>query len=266
MKRKLGINCECISAFNQTETLSIIKDVGFDNFFAETYDLRLCSALKNKAEQLGLHFEFIHSPYKRVNELWLDGEEYRPLFEGILQSIDCANESDARIVIVHVSSGWNPPCVNDLGLSRYDKIVEYAEKKNVVIAFENLRKFGNLACLMDRYENVKNVGFCYDCGHELCYTETVPFLDIYGTRTVCTHLHDNPGRSKTDPWQNNDQHLLPFDGIADYKNIIQKMDKYGYAGALTLEVFDRSRPDYSEMSPEIFIKTAFERLKRISEF
>ncbi|MBQ8284373.1 MAG: sugar phosphate isomerase/epimerase [Clostridia bacterium] len=264
MKRKLGINCECISAFSQTETLSIIKDVGFDNFFAETYDLRLCSALKNKAEQLGLHFEFIHSPYKRVNELWLDGEEYRPLFEGILQSIDCANESDARIVIVHVSSGWNPPCVNDLGLSRYDKIVEYAEKKNVVIAFENLRKFGNLACLMDRYENVKNVGFCYDCGHELCYTETVPFLDIYGTRTVCTHLHDNCGRSKIDPWQNNDQHLLPFDGVADYKTMIEKMNKYGYSGALTLEIFNKSRPDYAEMSPENFIRTAFERLKKIS--
>lgn len=265
MKRKLGINCNCIINANSLDMLSIIKDAGFDSFFAGKEELDLCVKLKEKADKLGLEFEFIHAPYSNINDMWLEGENYRPLFESILHSIDCANESDARMIILHVSSGWTPPNVNDLGLSRFDKIVEYADKKNVVVAFENLRKFGNIACLMDRYENAKHVGFCYDCGHELCYTETVPFVDIYGSRMLCTHLHDNCGKSKINPLLNNDEHLLPFDGVMDYKSMIEKMDKVGYTGGLTLEILNSTRADYMEMSPETFIKTAFERVKKISQ-
>ncbi len=36
-----------------------------------------------------------------------------------------------------MSSGWNPPELTDLRLSRFDEIVNYADSKNVTLAFEN---------------------------------------------------------------------------------------------------------------------------------
>ncbi len=264
LQRNLGINVDCTQKLSELETLSLLKQTGFDCFFTEKIDLPTVSALKNKAEALGLDFEFIHAPYEGINNLWLTGEAYLSTYQKIQQTIDSASENGVKTIILHVSSTWNPPHVNDLGFSRYDALVEYAQKKNVRIAFENLRKVGNLACLMDRYERVENVGFCLDIGHEHCYTKTVPFMDLFGERLLCTHIHDNFGKPN-DPNANGDLHLLPFDGNIDYQKMIRKLDEYAYKGSLMLEVFDVQSPSYLAMPPESFIQTAFDRIKKISK-
>ena len=137
----------------------------------------------------------------------------------------------------------------------------YAANKNVTLAFENLRKVGNIAYFVDRYEKADNVKFCYDCGHEHCYTETVCFPDIFRDRMIFTHIHDNMGRDKNNPMGDPDMHVLPFDGNIDYEKMMRKLDEYDYKGSLMLEVF--SGP-YPNLSPDEFIKTAFERIKKIS--
>ena len=58
-----------------------------------------------------------------------------------------------------------------------------------------------------------------------------------------------------------DMHVLPFDGNIDYEKMMRKLDEYDYKGSLMLEVF--SGP-YPNLSPDEFIKTAFERIKKIS--
>ena len=179
-------------------------------------------------------------------------------------SIDSAAAAGVPIVVVHVSSGWFPPQICDLGFARFDGIVEYAISKGVKVAFENLRKFGNHAAIMERYEKISEVGFCYDCGHEHCYTETVDFLSIYGKRTFCTHIHDNPGRDKEDVLKDTDYHLLPFDGNIDYADMMTRIEKTGYTGSLTLEVTKENI--YKEMSDDDFLGTAYERILKISNY
>lgn len=263
MKRRLGITCDCIMQNNPVDTLDLIKDVGFDCFFAEREDMKTVSAIKNKAEKLSLDFEFIHAPFSGCNTLWQTGEDYLPLFRRIQGCIDSASANGVKTVILHVSSGWNPPPVNDSGLARFDELVAYAASKNVNVAFENLRKLGNLSCLLERYEHTPNVGFCLDCGHEHCYTKTVPFMDLFGDRLLCTHIHDNFGKTD-DPTAWDDLHYLPFDGDVDYEKLIRKMDEYGYKGSLMLEVFNDRKPEYAAWSAERFIRTAFERIQKIS--
>ena len=263
MKRQLGITCDCITQNSPLDNLDIIKDTGFDCFFTEHDDMKTVSEIREKADKLALDFEFIHAPFSGCNKMWQTGEEYLPLFNSIKSCIDSASANKVRTIILHVSSGWTPPPVNDLGLSRFDELVAYAADKNVNVAFENLRKLGNLACLMDRYESTKNVGFCLDCGHEHCYTETVPFMDLFGKRLLCTHIHDNFGRTKNaNSWD--DLHYLPFDGEIDYAKLIRKLDEYAYQGSLMLEVFNDRKQEYAEMSAEAFIQTAFQRIKKIS--
>lgn len=263
MERKLGIEAHCLPGVEKKLTLEKIKQAGFDTFFTARESVENAVALREKAEQLGLTYDFIHAPFGGTNDLWLPGLEYYKLYQSILSSIDAAAAAGVPTVVVHVTSGWWPPHISDIGLARFDGIVEYALKKNVKIAFENIRKIGNLAAIMDRYERVENVGFCFDNGHEFCYTGNVKLLDLYGTRTLCTHIHDNYGRDKNDIWLDADYHLVPFDGCYDYADMMMRLNRDGYQGSLTLEI-NKKKP-YEEMADDAWLAMVYERLARISK-
>ena len=265
MKRKLGLNVDCIRGASPLKTLEMAHEIGFESFFVGDLDLQTLTALKKQADELGMDFEFIHAPFRGINDMWLSGMGYLTLYNAIKNTIDKAAACGVPTVITHVSSGWNAPQVNDLGLSRYDDIVLYAKEKGITVAFENLRLLGNLAVLVDRYEKMDNVMYCYDCGHEHCYTKTVCWMDIFTTRTICTHIHDNQGRPFEDKVHDFDQHWLPFDGSVDYERMMRKLDEYGYTGSLTLEISNQTKPEYAQMSTEKFLQTAYDRIKKISE-
>ena len=259
--RKLGIIANCIAGEAEKETLKRIKDRGFECFFSSEKEFgeKYVGELKNESEKLGLDYEFIHGPFVGINEMWTSEEEPE-IHRSFIKAIDSAGANGIKTLIAHVSSSFRPPDISDKGVARFDAWVERAEKRGVVIAFENLRKLGNLAYLMDRYEGNPFVKFCYDCGHEHCYTVSVPFIPIYGDRLICTHLHDNFGQDKSAP-DGGDKHLLPFDGNVDYAAMMKSLDKVGYKGSLMLEVFSGY---YPTMTPDDFLTTAYERVKKIS--
>ena len=274
MKRRLGVQSTCIGSkgISEVEALSYIKNAGFDCFFTGSYKLDAVSALKNEADKQGLDFEFIHAKWHYtdamggrffMNEFWKPGLSYLPLFDATIEAMDSAAACGISGICQHITSGWVAPPACDIGFERFDRLVDHAVKKGVKLTFENLRNYGLLAVLLERYDRVPEVGFCYDNGHEYCYTETVPFLDLWGKRTYYTHLHDNYGRDKEDPAKDADYHLLPYDGTFDYGAMIEKMDKYGYEGALTLEVGQRK--EYQHMSPEDFLAMRYERTVRLSK-
>ena len=261
-KRKLGIICECIQGEDALITLERMKNAGFECFFSGAIQEERVRALKEKADSLGLEFQFIHAPFAGINAMWQEGDEYQKIWNGMTEAIASASACGVPIVICHVSSGWKAPEINELGLSRFDALVDFAEQRNVIVAFENLRKVGNLAYFVDRYEERDCVRFCYDCGHEHCYTKTVPWMDIFCHRTICTHIHDNFGRGweKTgDP----DIHLLPFDGNCDYRQMMRKLNEYDYAGSLMLEVNNHREP-YRAMDPDAFLQDCYQRVSKIA--
>ena len=263
MERKKGICAECLCHGTAEAALSKIKRAGFDGFFAMYRSHEEARRLKEVGEQCSLEFEFIHAPFEDINALWRPGLSYLDSYRQLEKSIEAAAECAVPAVIVHTTSGWFAPPVSDVGLARYDALVELAIQKGVKVAFENQRRLGTLACLMDRYERVSEVVFCYDSGHEHCFTETVPFLKLYGKRLACTHLHDNTGRLPHDYWANNDAHLLPFDGDIDFARVAREMEEVDYRGRYMLEAFRTGR--YAEMEDEAFLSLAFSRLKRMEK-
>ena len=261
MKRKLGIVSECLVGEKPVNSLEKIKESGFDCFFTNHCDLETVSALVKKADQLGLTCDFIHGPFAGINNMWFAGMSYLNLMNGMKQAIDTASQTGVPVVIAHTSSGWDAPDITEIGLSRFDELVLYATKKQVTIAFENLRKVGNLAYFVDRYENMEYVRFCYDCGHEHCYTKYVSWMDIFRKKMIATHIHDNHGRGD-DAVGSPDEHLLPFEGTVDFEKMMRKLEKYSFDGALILEV-NNSR--HLEWSQEEFLNSCYERLKKIAE-
>ena len=261
MKRKLGIVSGCLGGVPSTESLPLIKQAGFDAFFTGAYKLCDVDAIKNVAEKEGLFYESIHAPFKSINAMWYEGDEYLTVYNGMKESIESAGKCGIPIVVTHLSSGWAAPEMNDLGFARYDSLIELAEKNGVILAFENLRKVGNVAYFADRYDKNANVGFCYDCGHEYCYTKTVFWPDIFTSKMVYTHIHDNFGIQEKYQ-EGTDIHLLPFDGTLDSKRMMDGLNKHNYQGSLNLEV-NNSR--HLDMPHDEFLATCFDRIKRISE-
>lgn len=263
MRRKLGINCDCYDGVSEVEMLEVIKKAGFQCFFKGPRDYEdKIGPLKTKADELGLEFTFIHAPFVNINAMWLPGDDYLEPYDGMIRTIDLASEHGVPCVVIHASGGWDVPPISEVGLTRYDAVTEYAAKKKVILAMENSRVIGNLAYFTERYANNDYVRFCYDCGHEHCFTKTVKWMDIFCDRTIVTHIHDNFGRGPERTGMP-DLHLLPFDGNIDYAAMVHKLDEYGYTGHLMLEVASRRDERYQKMTPEEFVMTAYERIRRI---
>ncbi len=266
MKRKLGIIAECLRDVPAEKALPLIKNAGFACYFTGAYEYEAVRSIKAVGDRLGLSLEFLHAPFADINSMWLPGDGYLHIYGKLMAAIDTAAACGVPSVIIHISSGWRPPEINDAGLARFDALVEHAAETGVKLAFENLRKIGNLSYFADRYADAAAVGFCYDAGHEHCYSKYIRWMQVFRERAVATHIHDNFGRGDTEDASSPDLHMLPFDGDIDYAQMMRDLDTYHYDGVLMLEVHNdcRARPDYSEMSHEDFLATAYDRIRRIA--
>ena len=267
MKRKLGINADCfkdpslVNGDNSYDAIKKLREIGFDSFFIA--ELRgSFGKCRDVADSVGMNFEFIHAPFRGINDMWLEGDGYLRIFNQMKLAVDHASAQGVPVVIIHLSSGWTPPEISELGFSRFDQLIDYAAKKKVTVAIENLRAKDNLLAAMERYKDRENVRYCYDAGHEYCYTPGVDWIKIFGDKLICTHIHDNMGY---DPDIDPDFHYLPFDGTLDYADMIRRLDEVGYTGTLTLEVFNTTREEYKSMTKDEFFKTCYDRIKKISE-
>ncbi len=262
---KIGINIRPNITYGADYFAECIASTGFDSFFTYGNDERFISHLAGKASALGLTYEALHAPADGINDLWLPGEKGNETEQLLKNSVSLASEYGIGTVIMHVSSKENCPHVTDIGLSRFDSIVNDAAKKNIVIALENQRKLGNIATLLEIYGKGTNVGFCWDVGHEKCFANGREYMPLFGDRCVLTHIHDNGCQ------YNIDEHLLPFDGRIDFRRTAQLLHDYSYKGTLMLEIdlpHDGS-DKYAELSPEQFTSKAFaaiNRLRIISEY
>lgn len=253
------------------EQVEIIKSVGFDAFF---YDRRRNATTAQteevavKGAKLGIGFQSIHAPFFGMDDMWHVEDEELPglMVKELKESIDDCKEFDVPLVIMHAIIGMDNHNPTKLGLERIEKIIDYAVKKGITIAFENTEGEEYLRCLLDTFGDVPNVGFCIDTGHEMCYNFSRDLIGAYGKYLVSTHLNDNMGI--TDP-ENitfyDDAHLLPFDGIADWEGIAKRLHKCGYNGTLTFEVNHKSKPErtandiYNGLSCEAYIAKAYEK-------
>lgn len=73
-----------------------------------------------------------------------------------------------------------------------------------------------------------DLGICLDVGHAQLQGDVVDALETVAGYLVTTHLHDNGGRR--------DDHLLPFEGVIDWPELLTGFQKVGYDGTLMFEL------------------------------
>ncbi|MDD4797227.1 MAG: hypothetical protein PHO66_05620, partial [Eubacteriales bacterium] len=104
------------------------------------------------ANRYGLRIENAHAPTDGVNALWADtaaGDAPLRMLCGALD--DCAHCSVGRLV-VHLTSGAQPPAVTAAGTRRIERLVERARNCGVQLAFENMRASAHVCHVLDAFD------------------------------------------------------------------------------------------------------------------
>ena len=265
---KFGFSLQDSYALPMPQVIDLLADVGFCAVSpgwqrdGDLEEIVRCARGRNMTVQT------LHGPLRGMPTMWSKvAEVAQPLLEDILQSAtDCA-KFGIPILVIHPWNGVDYTFrEEDICFDHFDALVDHAGKLGITVAFENLEGPEYLAALLERYKDCGHVGYCWDSGHELCYTPGWDFLTPYGNRLVMTHLNDNLG--VTDPSGNlrgtDDLHLLPYDGIVDWDKTIQRLKTAKKQEILNFELKIRPKGNrctydlYSKLSLEEYFRKAYE--------
>ena len=252
------------------EQIDTIKKAGFDGVFADWMKDEDMNDILNYAKNAGLDVIYLHAPFYGMDDLWHDdeGSLADKMLNDLYGCADCCAENNIEAMVCHAVIGMDNHSPNALGIERLAKIVEYTKEKGVKIAFENTEGPEYLQMIFDNFGHFEHIGFCFDSGHEMCYNAGIDMLARHGKKLIVTHLNDNMGQTEEEITFHDDNHMLPFDGIGDWKNIAERMHKCGYTGPLSFELVKGNRPErntndrYVAMTFEEYINEAYERADR----
>ena len=236
------------------ERMRAIKQAGFDGvilLWADYFDADY-QEFPKYAEKEGLYVENAHAPYLQSNSIWentIEGQEYT---DQIIRCVQDCSAFQIPTLVLHPINGKTLLPENNIGIDRFKRIIETAEKFGVNIAIENQ---GNPEYLDLVFRNVKSdrLCFCFDSGHENFYSPDLDLLELYGEKLIALHLHDNNGEE--------DAHALPFTGHVRRERIANHLRKIHYTGAIALETLNKGFE--SVENPVEFLRIALDRAKKI---
>lgn len=252
------------------KSIQFAAQAGFDAVaFNWKQDVDLTEGIA-AAQQLKLPILYLHAPQGAYYSLWQENQP--PMLELLLKALEDCRSFGISLFVMHTCSDWveiDP--IWEIGLNNYKTVTDLAAKYGISVALENTARPAYLKTLMDFYKDDPYVGFCWDCGHEQCYTPTEPILEQFGQKLMTVHLCDNLGL--TDPngvaGSHDDLHLIPFDGIANWQAQIARLKQAKPIAALCFELKMLSKPGrqkvdlYSNMPAEKFIQKAAAAAKKL---
>lgn len=257
--RKLGISIPGTPAAGDRAYIEAVAAHGFTAAFTGLWERQRQLEAANLLARNGIAYETLHAPFGHINDMWLDCEGGDVMLNELKQTVDHCKMVGAGIAVVHLSAGDLAPTVTDLGRARFAKLVEYARQKGIRIAFENQRKLANIAWAFETFSSADGVDFCWDCGHESCFTPGREYMPLFGRRLICTHIHDNHGG------YNQDEHLIPFDGTIDFAHAAEQIRQSPFKGSLMLEVMQPRPGYYEDYSLDAFLARAYAAANRLRE-
>lgn len=256
------------------EQIRLIKKAGFDGFFTDADSIEDLKKYEGIAKEENLIYQSIHAPFGKMHIVWEGSDaEADEVIDELKGCVDRCKEVGVDLLICHVIIGMERCTPNEAGANRFRKLCEYAKEKDIRIAFENTEGEEYLGAVLEKCRDLDNVGFCFDSGHEMCYNFSRDMLSLYGDRLIATHLNDNLGMKdeKIKTWYD-DLHLLPFDGIADWEKIAERLKKSTCPGCITFELVSTNKPErnahdrYRGMMFSDYVNEAYKRALRFKKF
>lgn len=244
---------------NIEQKAKMLKNIGFDGVItsADKKFKNQNGSIKQQVKlfkQNNLKHSSLHMRYNssQVFDIWKRGHKGRSFCKRLIKDIKIAKKYSFTCVVVHIKGEPNA-----LGFKRLNKILSYCEKLNIPLALENIN---NQKCFVQIFNKInhKYLKFCYDIGHNNVFDPDFDYLEKYGDKLICLHLHDNRGKK--------DDHTLKKYGSIDWQTFAKKLKKINYNGNLDYEMLMnyRTNENIKDVANEVFIE-ACELEKLINE-
>lgn len=267
--RKLILGHGSGSGLPAAEEFAILKKIGWDGVFTGWDENNGNLKLAETIRELGLIYQSVHAPFDKMDKVWEDDERGDAVIDRLIRCARATAEAGVDIMVIHTIIGMDKHTPTEIGLKRFGRLFDAAKECGVRIALENTEGEEYLEALLNEY-NDDHIGFCIDTGHEMCYNYSKDIITKYGKRMFSTHLNDNMGITGEKLTWRDDSHMLPFDGIADWKGIADRLNAVEYKDVLTFELTRFNRPDrhtsdaYEKMTFEEYATLALERARRFA--
>lgn len=255
---EIGINLFC---YNEEGEISLSRQIelmqknGFTRTFIMSDSPEVCDENIKKIKDGGITIDTLHAPFHHINDMWKEGDAGEDMLKVLTDGLDKCARYGIPTLISHLSSKSPAPPITDMGKERFFRLLDCAKEKGVKIAFENQRVMGNISVIL---EERPDAHFCWDVGHEGCFTPGREFMPFFGDRTAALHIHDNMGV------QDSDDHMIPFDGRLDYNRVAKHLVRAGYKGTVMLELFRDHSNLYNNMTDEEYYKRASDAARRLA--
>lgn len=227
--------------------LERIKEAGFDSIEIGTsighfdyQSLEAISQVRNKLANLDLKVYSVHAPYKSDADLTrLEEEKRQKAVKEIIASADSLSLMGGRVLVVHAGS--------DEEYVRKEEVSKRLEqaRKSLLEIHSHCRRLGICLALEDMLAHllggkaeqlqwllsqlpVEDTGICLDTGHSFLTGKLLERVHLFGPRLIMAHIHDNNGVY--------DDHLPPGNGKLPWPELLQTLEKIGFAGPLVLEI------------------------------
>ena len=268
--RKLILGHGSGSGLPAAAEFEILKKIGWDGVFTGWDEANGNKHFSNSIHSLGLIYQSVHAPFDNMDKVWEEGERGDAVIDRLIKCTQATAEAGVDLMIVHTIIGMDKCTPTEIGITRFGSLFDAAKRYGVKIALENTEGEEYLEALLNAY-NDSHIGFCIDTGHELCYNYGRDLITKYGKRMFSTHLNDNMGITGDRLTWKDDSHMLPFDGIADWNGIAQRMNAVGYKNVLTFELTRFNRPDrhtsdsYEKITFEEYAALALKKARQFPE-
>jgi len=203
----------------------------------------------------GLFLENAHVPFHLANHLWSsDAVVRQAAVEQHLRWIEDLARFAIPMLVMHITTGENPPAITPEGMDGLLRIVAAAEAAGITLAIENTRRWDYLERVFAEIPSPA-LGLCYDSSHDWLYRHDQPLPPAVITRLVATHFSDNAGYL--------DNHWLPFQGCIPWETLLPQLPWASYTGWLFLEVVPTAGK--REQDPVAFLGQAYQAAVRLRE-
>lgn len=240
-------------------SIRLLKKAGFNYTFLpfNPFKPELCEEYLKVCDEVGITVQSLHAPFGDINRMWYDEPVGDSMLQMLLDTVEFCGKHNIEICVIHESGNRIGPDVSYAGIARFRKIFELGQKLGVKVAVENVRRTNNIGKIFADITDLPTY-FCWDSGHEICYTPGVDHVAFWGEKLICTHIHDNHGRYM------GDEHLLPFDGNMDWERKAKFIKLSGYKGPLMGEI-KRNATQYLDLTDEQFAEEAYKRMRKFAD-
>ena len=232
---KMKIGASTLATFKNSldESLEFIESLGIKyvellhQYPTEEFDLDILNSFN-------LDYT-IHAPFMDVNIAALGSKSRANSIEQIKDSIDLANQIDAKVVVVHPGlipflAREMPEEVYKVSDNSIKEIGDYSQDSGVNTTIENMPAFETMIYQdMNRLNETLvefDMGMTFDIGH--AHHSGISPDETYFDSIKHIHAHDNMG--------DEDSHLALGEGNIQLKDIITTFENKKYDGIYMIEV------------------------------